>query len=114
MDMNAMLEKMVEWLITTGLDIGLILLGATVLLFLLRKINGGLFDRYLENRSEKFRKRADTLRSVIMHLITVSVVLITLLVILGQVGINIGPILAAAGIMGVAVGVFLGVFVAVT
>jgi moderate conductance mechanosensitive channel len=53
---------------------------------------------------EEYRKRADTLASVIRHLLTVVVLIVSVMTILAQLGVEIGPILAAAGIVGLAVG----------
>ncbi|MBC8186062.1 mechanosensitive ion channel family protein [candidate division KSB1 bacterium] len=53
---------------------------------------------------QEYMKRADTLRSVIRHLLNVIIMAVAIIMILGQVGIQVGPILAAAGIVGLAVG----------
>ncbi len=53
---------------------------------------------------EESRKRAQTLASVIKNLLTVIVFIITTMTLLGQLGIEIGPLLAAAGIVGLAIG----------
>ena len=50
------------------------------------------------------RKRADTLGSVIQNLLYIILFSVALVSFLGQVGVEIGPILAAAGVVGLAVG----------
>ena len=53
---------------------------------------------------EEYKKRADTLSAVIGYLITVTIIVIAAMMILPEIGIEIGPVLAAAGVLGVAVG----------
>jgi small conductance mechanosensitive channel len=62
------------------------------------------YGRIGRGKDEEQKKRLDTLSSV--STVTVSVVLlsVTLVVILGDFGISLGPILTAAGVVGVAVG----------
>ena len=49
-------------------------------------------------------KRAETLGQVFSHVAVIIILLITGMLILGEVGISIAPILAAAGVVGIAVG----------
>jgi len=53
---------------------------------------------------EEYRKRADTLSAVIGYLITATIITMAALMVLSEVGVQIGPVLAAAGVVGVAVG----------
>ena len=52
----------------------------------------------------EFRKRADTLSSVIRNVLNFTIVSVSLVMILGEFHINIGPVIATAGIVGLAVG----------
>jgi small conductance mechanosensitive channel len=52
----------------------------------------------------EFKKRADTLGSVIRYVLNIGIVVIAIIMIMGELGIEIGPILAAAGVLGLAVG----------
>ncbi len=104
MTMDKFMDQTTQWLMTHIPRMALILVGAIAFLIILRRVSNGLFNRYLEKRQAEFRKRADTVRSVLMHLITVGVLLMTTLLLLSEVDVKIGPILAAAGIVGVAVG----------
>ena len=54
--------------------------------------------------SEESQKRADTLSSVIRWVLRTGILLVAAVMLLGQLGVQIGPILAAAGVVGVAVG----------
>jgi len=104
MTIDKLVDQSTQWLVIHIPRMALILVSAIAFLIILRRLSNGLFNRYLEKRKAEFRKRADTVRSVLMHLITVSVLLMTTLVLLSEIGVKIGPILAAAGIVGVAVG----------
>ncbi|HOV77506.1 MAG TPA: mechanosensitive ion channel family protein, partial [Sedimentisphaerales bacterium] len=53
---------------------------------------------------EEYKKRADTLSSVLGYLLSATIVTVAVLMILSQLRIEIGPVLAAAGVLGVAVG----------
>ncbi len=50
------------------------------------------------------RKRADTLSAVIGYLLSATIITLAALMILSELEIKIGPVLAAAGVLGVAVG----------
>lgn len=54
--------------------------------------------------SVRRRQRADTIGSVLRSLVSMVVFTVAVILILAELGINIGPILASAGIVGVAVG----------
>lgn len=62
----------------------------------------GLLTR--QKMDEEYKKRADTLASVVRHLLNVVVLVVAIMMLLDQFGVEIGPILAAAGIVGLAVG----------
>ncbi len=65
-----------------------------------------LFKNYVTHttRDAGSIKRAETLSQVFSHVAIVVITLITGMLVLGEVGISIAPILAAAGVVGVAVG----------
>ncbi len=106
------LEKYLNWTAETtmlflrsGIRIAIILL-ITVLLFraikaLSRRLAGVVERRDLDIEDEK---RAETLSLVIRHTLDVLLVAVATITILGELGVQIGPVLAAAGIAGVAVG----------
>jgi len=53
---------------------------------------------------DEYKKRADTLSAVIGYVISATIITIAALTILSELDIRIGPVLAAAGVLGVAVG----------
>lgn len=67
----------------------------------IRKVGNGMQNR-TNDAGEK--KRIDTLMRVFDYLANVVILLIGALIALGTIGISIGPILAAAGVVGLAVG----------
>ena len=54
--------------------------------------------------AERRRQRAETIRSVLQSVISIVIGTIGLILVLGELGINLAPIIASAGIAGVALG----------
>jgi len=80
-----------------------------ILSWMLVRLSGkliSLFKNYVTRTTHDHGsiKRAETLGQVFSHTSTIIILLITGMLILGEVGISIAPILAAAGVVGVAVG----------
>jgi moderate conductance mechanosensitive channel len=90
----------------TSLRIAIIL----VVAFALKLIAGRLIIKlknYLKNKSEddlEEYKRIDTLGRVFRYIVTITISIIAIIQVLNEVGISIAPVLAAAGIAGVAIG----------
>jgi moderate conductance mechanosensitive channel len=105
MDVNQILSSIGVWVVNTGLKIFLILI---VTLIVIKGV--GIFSERLtallmkRQTDEEYKKRADTLASVIRHLLNVVILIVAVMTILAQLGVEIGPILAAAGIVGLAIG----------
>ena len=101
-------KKLIEsqdWLLSTGLHIFLILVIMLVLLKLTSVLEKKLSTLLSKNKwDNEHKKRADTLSSVIRHIVNVIILASAGITILDRIGIEIGPILAAAGVVGVAVG----------
>ncbi|MBC7363087.1 MAG: mechanosensitive ion channel family protein [Candidatus Aminicenantes bacterium] len=92
-----------KWSFTTGLKILLIVLIAVVLLFLSRALARRLRNIFLKGRKdEEAIKRARTLSSLIRQVLYGIIIIISGLTVLGALGIQIGPLLATAGVAGVA------------
>ncbi len=90
----------------TGLHIVLILLLAWLLLRLsnkgIRMLRVYLSERAGNNTEEV--KRITTLGRVFRYITSVAIILVTGMVVLSELGISIAPILATAGVLGIAVG----------
>lgn len=118
-------DSISTWLLTSGVRIVGIALGATVLRFVLRRsvrrlvrrsVESRLAGRLPENRAtrvlvsatgashERRRQRTETLGTVLNSLITAVVFGIAFLMVLGEFGVDLAPLLASAGVAGVALG----------
>lgn len=105
MDFKEILQYLWEWMLSSGFRILLILVVVLVALRLVKVLSRRLFGVFVkEEFDSEMRKRADTLGSLLRYVLSVSIMLTAFVMILGELGIEIGPILAAAGIVGLAVG----------
>ncbi|MEN6474254.1 MAG: mechanosensitive ion channel family protein [Syntrophaceae bacterium] len=97
--------KILEWLTSSGLRVVFLLILTYVALKLANWLSSRIFKAFGNGRfDDEMQKRADTLVSVIRYILDVSIIIIMVIMILGEFGVKIGPILAAAGIVGLAVG----------
>ncbi|MCF8223210.1 MAG: mechanosensitive ion channel family protein [Bacteroidales bacterium] len=108
---TSFLEKLQEWVLT---ELPIIILITVILLIVLRvvklfirKLKKTLIRRAEKNQdrdTEEAEKRILTLTGILRSIIKILLVATYLLIILQKLGINIAPILASAGIVGLAVG----------
>ncbi|MFO7981363.1 MAG: mechanosensitive ion channel family protein [Candidatus Aminicenantes bacterium] len=104
MDINSLLMAVKDWLLSSGIKIVLILIALFVVLKLVKSFSKRSSKLFLKKRDdEESKKRAETISSVITNTMSVTVVTLALLILIGQIGIEIGPLLAAAGIAGLAI-----------
>jgi small conductance mechanosensitive channel len=106
----AITKEMIEqWFVDHGARILLIIFAGMVLWFIIRRTVPSLMRRVMtrpqrgESR-EGMKRRADTLQSVFIGLGRVIIALMVVFMILSELNISIGPVLAGFGIAGVAVG----------
>jgi small conductance mechanosensitive channel len=98
-----------DWLLAHGTRIGLILLLSVAALFILG-IAGSKAIRTFVSRGipgqpeEEVQKRANTLSTVLITAGQVFIIVIAVFIILSELGINIAPIMAGAGVLGIAIG----------
>lgn len=105
MDTNALLTAVKDWLLSSGIKIVLILIALFVVLKIVKSFSKRSSKLFLKKRDDdEAKKRAETLSSVIRNTLSITLVILAVMIILGQVGIEIGPLLAAAGIAGLAIG----------
>lgn len=105
MDLTVILKEIGNWFVSTGLRIILIAIITLIAMKAIRMLTKRLAIVFTRQKiDEESKKRASTLSSVIRHLLTGVILVVALMTILGQLGVEIGPILAAAGIVGLAVG----------
>lgn len=105
MDFHAYSEKVIEWLLTSGLKVVFILFLA-VLAFKAKKVLSTRLISVIVKQKEdqEFQKRTQTLGSIVRYAVTAVILIVASMTILQQFGIEIGPLLAAAGIVGLAIG----------
>lgn len=83
----------------------IILLLSWIALKMAKKVSGGLVRFVARQKDdEEFQKRTATLGEIIRYVIVLVIVAVATMTVLKEFGIDIGPILAAAGIVGLAVG----------
>jgi small conductance mechanosensitive channel len=105
MNLQSLSQQVLQWLTTSGLRVLLIL----VLVFIALRIAKVVSNRLLSSIEKKKlgvegRKRAETLSSLVRYVLIIGIAIVASIMILGQLGIEIGPVLAAAGVLGLAVG----------
>lgn len=92
------------WLIGSGLKILLVLAVTAVLVKLVSLVIDHLFSRLGKHQDEEMIKRSDTLKAVLRSVVNIVLITIALMMILENLGVDIGPIIASAGVFGLAVG----------
>jgi small conductance mechanosensitive channel len=98
-------ERFLTWAATSGTRILIVLVLAWVSIVVVRRILGYLHHAFTGAQSSIERtKRADTLTSIIRTIAFLFVFAVSAMMVLKEIGIDIAPILATAGIGGLAVG----------
>lgn len=105
MGLNGYLQKVINWCLSSGLHILLILI-LTLIGLKIAKASSTRIVRFItrQKEDEEFEKRAHTLVSIFRYVLVFTILLVATITVLREFGIEIGPILAAAGIVGLAVG----------
>jgi moderate conductance mechanosensitive channel len=101
-------EVFIQWLLSHGIKIA----GIAIVTYLLYKFGGSFMERvirravkptrFLTREAEK--KREDTLIRVFTTTFSITIASVGFLMIISELGLNIAPLLAGAGIVGVAIG----------
>ncbi|MBD3234913.1 MAG: mechanosensitive ion channel [candidate division Zixibacteria bacterium] len=105
MEIKQYLDPIVDWLLASGLRIAFIVVLTLIALKIAKIVSNRIFSVFLKRDSEgEFKKRADTLSSLLRYVFGISIFITSIIMILGEFGIEVGPILAAAGVVGVALG----------
>lgn len=102
-------QNLVEWALASGLRILLIVIFAYILLkilklFITRIEKAAIKDKGDSISSAELEKRVLTIGNLLRKIAFVTVLIISLMMILKEIGIDIAPIIAGAGIIGLAVG----------
>ncbi len=100
-------EAIVKWLMSSGLKVILMLVGALIVVrlatFVTRRVERAFEDNDPSTMNER-EKQAATLGKVIRNITRILVWGVAVMMVLKELGIDIGPILAGVGLMGLAVG----------
>ncbi len=104
MDFGKYLRNAVDWFAASGPRIVLILVLMFIGIKLARWAAERMFSKRRREADDEYKKRADTLGSTIKYLLTAAIITAAVLMILSEFNVKIGPILAAAGVVGLAVG----------
>jgi len=102
--MKEYLDTAINWFLTNGIRILLIIIIMIIALKMARFVSTRIFSFLKKDKDIEFQKRVDTLSDIVRYIIVIGVLLLEVIMIMGEFGIQIGPVLAAAGIVGLAVG----------
>lgn len=98
-------DRMIDWLSTSGLRVVLIAIAMLVLLALLKRAVTklrGILEGTLPSQAQV--KRAHTLTHIVRDVARIVIVFVGVMMILSEIGVDLNPILAAAGLGGLAIG----------
>ena len=98
-------DRSFDWLTTSGLRVLLIGMGMTILLSLFNRTTArlkGIYEGKLPSPAQI--KRADTLTHVIRDVARIVILVVGGMMVLSEVGVDVKPLLAAAGLGGLAIG----------
>jgi small-conductance mechanosensitive channel len=105
MDVNVYLQKGVNWLLTGGVHIILILILTAIALRAAKVLSTRLISVVVRQKEDpEFQKRTQTLGSIVRYVLIIAIIIVAAMTLLKGLGVEIAPILAAAGIVGLAVG----------
>jgi small conductance mechanosensitive channel len=100
-------KNIATWLTTSGIRV----LGILIALFILSQMSKWIvkwLEKFIPEKdplqAAEAKKRAHTLGNILRHALIVVISFIALLMILGELGIQLGPLLATAGIGALAIG----------
>ncbi len=105
-DFSKYANQLVNWFVTSGPKVLVVLVLTYIGIRLSHVASSRLFAFIVRRKAtdDEYKKRADTLSATVSYLIGATIVAVAVLTILPEFGIEIGPVLAAAGVVGVAIG----------
>lgn len=102
------LSSLTTWVVANGLRIAIVIIAAWLAIVAVRRAINSLGKRLLDRIGEaekiEAQKRIQTLTGLGRTVASLTILAVAIMVVLGQLGIKLGPILAAAGIVGLAIG----------
>jgi len=103
-------ETIQRWLLEHGIIILAIVVVSFLVYQVLKVVIPGIVEGLVKARGkgrrarEEMRKRAQTLSSILSSIFGIIIAIIAIFMILSELGVNIAPLLASAGVVGIAVG----------
>jgi small-conductance mechanosensitive channel len=105
MNYERIIETLWTWFRTDGIPVILIAIAAMAAVKIANVLSGRIFKIIIERKDDiEYEKKARTLRSLIRYALDIAIIIIAVMMILKRLGIDIGPILAGAGVAGLAIG----------
>lgn len=98
-------DRSFEWLMTSGVRVMLVAIAMTVMLTVLKRLVArlrGMYEGALPTEAQI--KRAHTLTHIVRDVARITIFFVGVMMILSEVGIDLKPLLAAAGLGGLAIG----------
>jgi small-conductance mechanosensitive channel len=104
--MSLNFKTFLEWIIINGTRITLVIVLSYVVIRFTRIVSGRILKKLTEKErlGDEQKKRIDTLTRTVINTLTIVIIVMAVMIIMGQIGINVGPIMAGAGVLGLAVG----------
>ncbi|PKN30434.1 MAG: mechanosensitive ion channel family protein [Deltaproteobacteria bacterium HGW-Deltaproteobacteria-21] len=94
----------VDWLLTSGIRILFIVVLALIAIKAAKLLSAKIVSLTLRPQDEELKKRANTLGAFVRYVSVIAIALIAAMMVLGEMRVDIGPILAGAGVLGLAIG----------
>lgn len=104
MNFSGLLETLKIWALTTGIKIVFVAVFTLIMIKVIKVVSNRLSSALKKKADEEAEKRAKTLTSVIQNFLIILVLIVSAITIIGHLGIHIAPLLATAGIAGIAIG----------
>ncbi len=105
MDIQGYLQKGVNWLLTSGVHIIFVLILTVIALRAAKTLSTRLIPVVVRQKEDpEFQKRTQTLGSIVRYVLIIAIIIVAAMTMLKELGVEIAPVLAAAGIVGLAVG----------
>ena len=102
-------DRIADWLVDHGVRIAVILAIVAIILLILRHAVPRAVDAMVRRRAlgrspDETAKRVKTLTTVFVWTVEITLLFVALFMVLPELGVNIAPILAGVGVVGIAIG----------
>lgn len=104
--MESFYDTAIEWLLSSGIRVLAIIIGSFILIRVFRVLISRSKKKIAssDKAGVERQKRTETLSRIVENTVRVAVIVAAILMCLKEVGIDVGPLLAGVGILGLAVG----------